>query len=103
MSKVKKQTSSSFKNSLNDLLSNNGIYSNEITYQNFKIRLTPSKSFPEMVTIVKTQSEFKNLKGKRYVNLDKVKIYIDSQLTKHFIDRGNQFVNNQLKSIGLRG
>ena len=101
MLEVKKQTSSSFKKGLNNLLNTNGIYPNQIKYKGFRISITPTVKFPQLVTIEKTSKRFKNLKSKQFINIQKLKVFIDLKISEKLINRGGLMVQNQLKEIGM--
>ena len=90
-----------FEKNLQELLINNGISVEIFKYKNFRITKTPNKKFPEMVTITRTVSGPKTFLGKSFINLQKVMVFIDYQLSLMSIEGKRTNVERQLISIGL--
>lgn len=83
---VKKKSVKSTKNLQLFLLSNGS--SIEVSkYKEFVITQTPKTEYPEMVTISRTPHHLKKLHGKRFVNLQKAKTYIDFQLSSQLVKK----------------
>lgn len=75
---------------------------NEIMkYKSFRIKEVPTQKYPEMVTIVNCKSSLKSLVGRSFTNLQRVKIFIENELSKEIIRNGKSSVENQLRTIGL--
>lgn len=90
-----------FEKDLHEMLKRNGIYIESLRYKNFRVKRTPSKKFPEMITLTKCISELKSFKGKRFVNLSKVMVFIDYQMSLITIEKGRKIVESQLNSVVL--
>ena len=70
-------------------------------YKSFRITKNPTQKYPEMVTITKSKSTLKKLVGRSFTNLERVKIFIENELSKETIIRGKFSVEGQLRTIGL--
>jgi hypothetical protein len=91
-----------FEKELLEILKRNGIFSEMWRYKNFRITKTPSKKFPEMVTITKSMSLLKSFLGKRFINIQKAMVFIDYQISLTTIESGRKNVERQLNSVVLR-
>lgn len=65
-------------------------------YKTYKIELTPTDAFPQMVTVTKGKTV-----NKKFVNKDKAMIWIDSSAAIQLINRGKRSVAKELNSIGF--
>lgn len=63
---------------------------------NWKIRLTPSKTLPEMVSIEHAGLEI----SKRFVTFDKAIRWIETNHIETFLDKTGHKVQKELKTIG---
>ncbi len=90
-----------FEKELLETLKSNGISIEMLRYKNFRITNTPSDKFTEMVTITRCVSGLKSFLGKKFINLQKVKEFIDYQMSLISIDSRKMNVERQLISIGL--
>lgn len=65
-------------------------------YKNYKIELTPTEKFPEMVTITKGKTI-----NKKFVTEEKAIVWIESSAALQLINRGKRSVAKELDSIGF--
>lgn len=65
-------------------------------YKTYKIEETPTEKFPEMVTVTKGKTI-----NKKFINLDKAKVFIEAESALKLINRGAKKVKAELDSIGL--
>ena len=70
-------------------------------YRNCTIQSTPLGKYPEMVTIVSVPTRLKLILNKKFINLQKTKIAIETEQAECLIDNGGRSVNDQLKSLQL--
>lgn len=96
-----KKTKSCFETNLKKLLNSNNISVEILKYKSFRIIKSPTKKLPEMVTISGCNPTFKSFLGKKFINLEKVKIFIDYNLSEERIKGGKLRVTGELLSIGL--
>ncbi len=90
-----------FEKELLETLKRNGISIEMFRYKNFRITKTPNEKFPEMVTITRTLSGPKSFLGKSFINLQKVMVFIDYQMSLMSIEGKRTDIERQLISIGL--
>ena len=68
-------------------------------YRNCTIQASPLGKYPEMVTIIKTPARMKQLRNKKFLNLNFTKLAIENAQAESLITSGNKSVKNQLDSI----
>ena len=79
-----------------------GSSKNEIMkYKSFRIKEIPTQKYPEKVMIVNCKTSLKHLIGRSFINLQRVKIFIENELSKEMIKNGKSSVENQLRAVGL--
>ena len=98
---INQKNKKGFSNELNGLLKSNGITVEILKYKNFKIQFTPTSLFPEMVTIVRSVSGLKQFTGKKFVNLNKIKIFIDTEMSELYLKKGVSTISKELDSVRL--
>jgi hypothetical protein len=71
-----------------------------LNYRTFKFIKTPTEKLPEMVEIIRGVPSFKMV-GKRFVNVQKVMIYIDCLFTERLINSGSKLIPQQVELVGF--
>jgi len=69
-------------------------------YRNVTIVPTPLGTYPEMVTILKAPKRLNELVGKKYINLFKTQVAIETVTAEKLIEAGAGSVEKQLESLG---
>ena len=70
-------------------------------YRNCTIQSTPMEKYPEMVTIITAPHRLKTLKNKKFVNLNKTQLAIETASATSLIASGQKSVSKQLKSLQM--
>ena len=70
-------------------------------YRNCTIQSTPLGKYPEMVTIVSAPGRLKELRNKKYINLQKTKLAIENIQAEKLIQGGLKSVSKQLTSLQM--
>ena len=73
--------------------------SKQYKHRNCIIVETPSESFPDMVTIIKTPKIRKDFEGRRYLHLDKAFIQIELFESQRLINSKEKYVKAQLQDV----
>jgi len=68
-------------------------------HRNCIIELTPTESFPEMVTITKTPKLRDIFLGRRYLNLEKAHAQIELFESERMINSKEKYVKSQLSEV----
>jgi hypothetical protein len=71
-----------------------------LRFKSCSIDYTPNDKFPDMVTITKTTKSLKELLNKKFINLEKAKVSIETLKADLLIEDGGKSVNRQLMTIG---
>ena len=69
-------------------------------YKGVTVAPTPLGKYPDMVTVIKTTTKSKSLRGKKFINLHKTKIAIETTFAEKLIAGGAGSVEKQLESLG---
>ena len=99
METIIKKEKKNFEKETQNLLKRNGISIEMLRYKNFRITKTPIEKFPEMVTITRCVSNFKSFLGKRFINLEKVKVFIDYQKSLYSINNYSRNIQNEILNV----
>lgn len=67
-----------------------------IRYKTYKIENVPTEKFPEMVVVTKGKKV-----EKKFINLDKAKVWIETEAALNLINKGARKVKKELSSIGF--
>jgi hypothetical protein len=95
MKKVKNQSVTKMESNYNVLFTTVRNSKEILNYRNFKFVKISSPKYPEMVEIIRSVSSFKNTVGKRFINVERVKIFIETLLSNKLIDDGKfKYQNN---------
>ena len=70
-------------------------------YRNCTIQSTPLGKYPEMVTIIKAPARMKQLKNKKFIDLNKTKLAIENAQAESLINGGLKSVSKQLTSLQM--
>lgn len=70
-------------------------------YRNCTIQSTPLQAYPEMVTIIKSPARLKMLRNKKFINLVKTKVAIETAQAESLIKTGGESVSKQLVSLQM--
>ena len=73
--------------------------SKQYKHRNCIIVQSPTDSYPEMVTIIKTPKIRKDFEGRRYLNLDKAFIQIEAFESQRLINSKEKYVKAQLEDV----
>ena len=68
-------------------------------YKNIVIENTPTDTFPELVTLVKTPKNKSTFMGRKYINITKAITAIDSFIAEELIARGGSKVKEELVEL----
>ena len=68
-------------------------------YKNIIIENTPTETFPELVTLVKTPKNKSTFMGRKYINITKAMTAIDSFIAEELIARGGSKVKEELVEL----
>lgn len=68
-------------------------------HRNCIIEQTPTESFPNMVTIIKTPKLRSDFQGKRYINLEKAFLQIELFESNRLIRSKEKYVKAQLSEV----
>jgi hypothetical protein len=71
-----------------------------LRFKSCSIESTPRDKFPDMVTITKTTKALSELLDKKFINLEKAKVSIETLKADKLIESGGKSVNKQLMTIG---
>ena len=72
-----------------------------LRYLNTSISDVSNEKFPEMVQITAGPTKFKELFGRKYVNLQYAKMAVDTIHADCIVDRGRAAVEAELQGIGI--
>ena len=72
-----------------------------LRYLNTSISDVANEKFPEMVQITAGPTKFKELFGRKYVNLQYAKMAVDTIHADCIVDRGRAAVEAELQGIGI--
>lgn len=65
---------------------------------NWKMRITPTEQFPDMVTIVNAKAEDES---RRFVDATRAVLWIEATHVETLVDKGASVAQKELKTVGL--
>lgn len=69
-------------------------------YRNVTVAPTPLAAYPDMVTIIKGPKKLSMLIGRKFINLEKTKIAIETERAEVYIESGVKSIGKELETMG---